>query len=107
MGREKSLPGMRVRRLGLMVVVLAGSAMGGTAWSQTVDRNGGWLRAIAGVNDRPIREPQALAADAPRHPESDESRNPRRWSPEERRQLRNDIHQAGRDVYGGTPRKRD
>ena len=58
MGREKSLPGMRVRRLGLMVVVLAGSAMGGTAWAQTVDRNGGWLRAIAGVNDRPIREPQ-------------------------------------------------
>ena len=31
--------------------------------------------------------------------DSDEGRNPRRLSPEERRQLRRDVQDAGRDVY--------
>lgn len=49
----------------------------------------------------------AMALEPMRRPESDEARNQRRWSPEERRQLRRDVHDAGRDVYGMPPRRPD
>lgn len=49
----------------------------------------------------------AMALEPMRRPEPDEARNQRRWSPEERRQLRRDVHDAGRDVYGMPPRRPD
>lgn len=50
----------------------------------------------------------AMAMEPLRRQEApDEARNPRRWSPEERRQLRRDVHDAGRDVYGQPPRRPD
>lgn len=49
----------------------------------------------------------AMALEPMRRQEPEEVRNPRRWSPEERRQLRRDVHDAGRDVYGLPPRRPD
>ncbi|MCK6387966.1 hypothetical protein [Zoogloea sp.] len=46
-------------------------------------------------------------ADSPRRQDIDEARNPRRLSVEERRQLRRDVQDAGRDVYGNPPRRAD
>jgi hypothetical protein len=39
-------------------------------------------------------------ATEPVHRNEMDDRTVRRWSPEERRQLRRDVHEAGRDVYG-------
>lgn len=49
----------------------------------------------------------SFMTDAPRRQDVDEARNPRRLSPEERRQLRRDVQDAGRDVYGNPPRRLD
>ncbi|WP_442769751.1 hypothetical protein [Zoogloea ramigera] len=57
--------------------------------------------------DRAGGEMSSVIPDFPRRPDADEARNPRRLSPEERRQLRRDVQDAGRDVYGNPPRRPD
>lgn len=110
MGREKTLPEGFRRRVGRMLaVVLTALVASPPASAQSNERGGGWLRSFAGPHERPVREAPAFAAEPMRRPgpDIDDSRNPRRWSPEERRQLRNDVHEAGRNVYGEPPRRRD
>lgn len=66
-----------------------------------------FLRQYSPPQERPVRQIPAFApAEIPRRGDMDE-RAPRRWSPEERRQLRRDVHEAGRDVYGMPPRRLD
>ena len=60
----------------------------------------------AASQERRARELPNFAPDFLRNQAQDEGRAPpRRWSPEERQQLRRDVHDAGRDVYGGSPRR--
>lgn len=106
MGLTKTLAGCMQRLAMLGLVSLASMLFAGIAVAQTrnPERNGNWLRSYAGPYDRQaaMRGGQNLADTQERHPESDEVRQSRRWSPEERRQLRHDIHEAARDVYGPT-----
>jgi len=78
-------------------VVLAQGAHG--------ERGGSGLRPSFLPPDRPGGEMSSLMPDFPRRPDVDEARNPRRLSPEERRRLRRDVQDAGRDVYGNPPRR--
>ena len=71
------------------------------------ERGGSGLRPSFLPPDRPGGEMSSLMPDFPRRPDADEARNPRRLSPEERRQLRRDVQDAGRDVYGNPPRRPD
>ncbi|NTV09292.1 MAG: hypothetical protein HGA47_00770 [Zoogloea sp.] len=50
-------------------------------------------------------EPPRFAPEPQRTNDAEEQRGGRRLSPEERRQLRRDIHDAGRDIYGERPRR--
>jgi len=60
----------------------------------------------AAPQERRVRELPNFAPDFLRNQVQDEGRvPPRRWSPEERQQWRRDVHDAGRDVYGGSPRR--
>ena len=93
---------------GLVLTGGVGLGAGSVASAEGVERAGAWLRSYAGPYDRQgqIRDAQGLVPDGQqRRPESEDSRNPRRWSSEERRQLRHDIHEAGRDVYGPMRRR--
>lgn len=106
MGLTKTFSGC-LRQLAMLgLVSLVSVSLTGTAVAQTrnPERNGNWLRSYAGPYDRQatMRGGQNLADTQERRPESDEIRQSRRWSPEERRQLRHDIHEAARDVYGPT-----
>lgn len=106
MKRRKTLSKLRV--LGLLVAGTVGLSAGSTASAEGVERAGAWLRSYAGPYDRQgqIRDAQGLVPDAQqRRPDVEDSRNPRRWSSEERRQLRHDVHEAGRDVYGPMRRR--
>ena len=62
------------------------------------ERGGPGMRPIFLPPDRPGGEMSSFMADVPRRQDVDEARNPRRLSPEERRQLRRDVQDAGRDV---------
>lgn len=90
--------------LGLLLVGLLASA--GVA-AQGNERLGPFLRQYAAPQDRQGREMPAFSAEPIRRQDVDENRNPRRWSPEERRQLRRDVHDAGRDLYGDRHRRPD
>jgi len=63
-----------------------------------------YLRQYSAQQERQIRQLPVLAVE-PGHRSDADERNGRRWSPEERRQLRRDVHEAGRDVYGYPPRR--
>ena len=89
-----------------VVVLLSSLFAGGSALADPGERLTPFLRQYAAPQDRPMRQMPAFAAEPMRRSEMDE-RNPRRWSPEERRQLRRDVHEAGRDVYGNPPRRPD
>ncbi|MDD3354891.1 hypothetical protein [Zoogloea sp.] len=56
------------------------------------------------IQERDGRAVPAGPGESADRQEREEGRNARRWSPEERRQLRQDVHEAGRDVYGLQPR---
>lgn len=106
---EMSVQSGFCRRLGLMAaVVLAGQLGCSAAWADGGERGGAWLRAYATASERPEREAAAsfLPEQSLRRPDAEDSRNLRRWSSEERQQLRRDVHDAGRDVYGAMPRHR-
>lgn len=106
MERQKTLSTLRA--LGLLVAGAIGLGAGSAVSAEGVERAGAWLRSYAGPYDRQgqIRDAQGLVPDAQqRRPEAEDSRNPRRWSSEERRQLRHDVHEAGRDVYGPMRRR--
>jgi hypothetical protein len=96
------------RALGFLVAGALGLGAAAAASADGVERAGTWLRSYAGPYDRQgqLRDAQGFApTDPPRRPEAEEARNPRRWSSEERRQLRNDVHEAGRDLYGPVRRR--
>ncbi|RTL33851.1 MAG: hypothetical protein EKK49_09480 [Rhodocyclaceae bacterium] len=101
--QNKSGRGSRLR-LGLLLVGLLAT---GAAAAQGNERLGPFLRQYAAPQDRQGREMPAFSAEPVRRQDVDENRNPRRWSPEERRQLRRDVHDAGRDVYGDRHRRPD
>jgi len=84
--------------------LVAAMLISGTVAAQG-NRGGGWLRSYPPPHERPLREAPALAPEAPRRVDAEDGRNPRRWSSEERLQLRRDVHEAGRDVYGNPPRR--
>ncbi len=95
-----------IRGLGLVVgLLLAWPLAASAAHAEGGERLGPFLRQYAAPQDRQAREMPAFAAEPLRRQEADDSRNPRRWSLEERRQLRRDVHEAGRDVYGSHPRR--
>lgn len=107
MCKEKILQEKFYCRLGLVFgLLLAAPLVTTDAVAQGNERLGPFLRQYAAPQDRQVRDMQPFAAEI-RRQEPDDSRNPRRWSPEERRQLRRDIHDAGRDVYGVRPRHSD
>ncbi|MBS0370307.1 MAG: hypothetical protein JSS57_14010 [Proteobacteria bacterium] len=101
--QNKSGRGPRLT-LGLLLVGLLAT---GAAAAQGNERLGPFLRQYAAPQDRQGREMPAFSAEPVRRQDVDENRNPRRWSPEERRQLRRDVHDAGRDVYGDRHRRPD
>jgi hypothetical protein len=108
MSKEKILQEKFRRSLGLVFgLLLAAPLVTTDAFAQGSERLGPFLRQYAAPQDRQVRDMQPLAAEQIRRQEADDSRNPRRWSPEERRQLRRDVHDAGRDVYGVRPRHSD
>ena len=74
--------------------------------AEQVDRLAPYLRQYASPADRSIRQVPVMATE-PMHRNEMDDRTVRRWSPEERRQLRRDVHEAGRDVYGSPPRRPD
>lgn len=47
--------------------------------------------------------PQQQQAESPRDPQPRQDPPPGRLTPEERRQLRQDVHNAGREIYRGGP----
>lgn len=106
---ETCLPNKFGRSLSLTLgLLLAGPLVAGAASAQGNERLGPFLRQYAVPQDRQAREMPAFAAEPVRRQEADESRSsPRRWSPEERRQLRRDVHEAGRDVYGDRHRHQE
>ena len=71
------------------------------------ERGGLGLRSSFLPPDRPGGEMSSFMPELPRRPDADEVRNPRRLSAEARRQLRRDVQDAGRDVYGNPPRRTD
>ncbi len=106
MKRQKT--SSKLRALGLFVAGAIGLGAAGVASAEGVERAGAWLRSYAGPYDRQgqIRDAQGLVPDTQqRRPDVEDARNPRRWSSEERRQLRHDVHEAGRDVYGPMRRR--
>ena len=90
-------------RAALVGVVVAACLDGGVALAQWAgaERPAPLGRAL-GLQERPAGEVPSFMADGARR-DSDEGRNPRRLSPEERRQLRRDVQDAGRDVYSKPP----
>lgn len=90
-------------RVALVGVVVAACLDGGVALAQWVERPAPVGRSIGLPQERPAGEVPPFMADGLRR-DVDEGRNPRRLSPEERRQLRRDVQDAGRDVYGKPPR---
>lgn len=90
----------------LGVVVLLSSLAAGGAVADQGERLAPFLRQHVAPQDRQVRQMPVFAAEPVHRNEMDE-RSPRRWSPEERRQLRRDVHEAGRDVYGYPPRRPD
>lgn len=106
MGLTNSFSGClrRLAMLGLVGVVSLPLAQSAVAQTRNPERSGDWLRSYAGPYDRQggMREGQNLADTQERRSSAEESRPSRRWSTEERRQLRHDIHEAARDVYGPT-----
>ncbi len=59
------------------------------------------------MRDRDGQEPQRMAPDSrPAQLAPDDAAGQRRMTPEERRQLRRDVHQAGRDLYPERRRER-
>lgn len=105
MCKEKFLQEKFRCRLGLVSCLLLVAPLVATnALAQGDERLAPFLRQYAVPQDRQVRDMQPFAAEPMRRQEVEENRNPRRWSPEERRQLRRDVHDAGRDVYGVHPR---
>ena len=68
---------------------------------------GGWMqvkdRPQQAQRDRQFQQPQR-PPDADRYGQQGQQQGQQRMSPDERRQLRRDLHDAGRDVY---PQRRD
>lgn len=59
------------------------------------------------MRDREGQGPQRMAPDSrPAQFAPDDGGGQRRMTPEERRQLRRDVHQAGRDLYPERARER-
>lgn len=100
LARKDMQPGVPVRA-SLMVLALTAAAV---AQAEPNVRLTPFLRQQAMPQERLA---PAMALEPMRRAEQDEARNQRRWSPEERRQLRRDVHDAGRDVYGMPPRRPD
>lgn len=69
-------------------------------------RRDAFIRPPGLALERPMRQVPAFEMDTLRRQEFHESREPaRRWTSEERRQLRRDVHEAGRDLYVDIPRQ--
>lgn len=102
------IPLPRSARLAL-ALLLVGLFPAGGARAEGAERRGPFLLPPATPYERPAermaREMPAFVPEPVRRQEPDEFRSLRRWSPEERRQLRQDVHDAGRDIYGGRPRR--
>lgn len=83
---------MAVTLLALLLAVPAAQAMpGGGRFAGEGPRQGEVQREPSEAREpRPFFPPRQEPAEAPR---------PQRLSPEERRQLRRDVHEAGRDLY--------
>lgn len=86
----------------LLPLVLAGPAearggMGGGG----MGRGGGMGPGFGGMNERPLRDDLRANRDNMANPTDDPARCGARcrMSPEERQKLRQDIHDAGRDIY--------
>ena len=86
----------------LASVVVTACLDGGVALAQWVERPAPAGRSIGLPPERAAGEVPSFMADGLRR-DADEGRNPRRLSPEERRQLRRDVQDAGRDVYSKPP----
>ncbi|WP_298603567.1 hypothetical protein [uncultured Zoogloea sp.] len=99
----------KFHRAALVGVVLTAWLGWGAALAQGPqgERPGLGVRPIVLPPDRPGGDMSSFMADSPRRQDIDEARNPRRLSVEERRQLRRDVQDAGRDVYGNPPRRAD
>lgn len=84
----------------LLVVLLLMASLPSAA---TAGERGGWMRVEQRPQqpqyDRQYQQPPRRNEGMPQNPQ-----NPQRMSPDERRQLRRDLRDAGRDVY---PQRRD
>jgi hypothetical protein len=90
----------------LISLLLGGCLLPGGSALAEEDHRALFVRPQAASAERRVREMPGYAPDFLRNQAQDESRaTPRHWSPEERQQLRRDIHEAGRDVYGSHPRR--
>lgn len=93
----KTRTGRRAIRLALVLALVSSSVLAGPA----NDRQRG--RDDRAQTARPFTHQNAERQQAPNYqrdaPQRDEGQRPQRLSPEERRQLRSDIRDAGREIY--------
>lgn len=104
MSRKKSLPMMRARlALGLLVV---GQLWGASCvQAESSERRQPFVLPGGLPRDLPTLQPQGFVSSDTARREADDAHARRTWSVEERSQLRRDIHNAGRDIYGYQPRR--
>lgn len=104
MSRKKSLPMMRARlALGLLVV---GQLWGASCvQAEPSERRHPFVLPSGLPRELPVPQPQGFVSSDTARREADDAHARRTWSVEERRQLRRDIHDAGRDIYGYQPRR--
>lgn len=104
MSRKKSLPMMRARlALGLLVIGQLWGAAGARA--EPGERRHPFVLPGGLPRDLPTLQPQGFVSSDTVRRESEDVHTRRTWSVEERSQLRRDIHNAGRDIYGYQPRR--
>lgn len=91
--------GRRLLAGGTLVLILVSAAHADER------RREAFIRPPGPGQERPTRHIPAFEMDTLRRQEFPEGREPsRRWTSEERRQLRRDVHEAGRDLYVDAPR---
>jgi hypothetical protein len=91
----------------VLLLLLSAATLPAHAFPGGGGGRGGWMqvkdRPQQPQRDRQFQQPQRQP-DADRHGQQGQQQGQQRMSPDERRQLRRDLHDAGRDVY---PPRRD
>ena len=83
----------------LLVLLLSASSVAFAFPGGRGDHGGGYVQQRQPQRERPYQPPPRRDNYAPQQPQQ-----PQRMTPDERRQLRRDLHDAGRDVY---PQRRE